>query len=530
MHVLYCIFISALLKIADGFTVKGSSGPLVVPLGGSVVLPCSVDSILPLEDLEVDWKRSDTETLIHLYQDGDIRPEAQHQDYHDRAHFFTEDIKHGNFSLLLNNLTAEDEGQYTCKVYSGQESGESVVEVQCGERLIVSGSNHSISAYEGEDVTLSCSVDSHIKPEEIEEVSWKKRDKDEDVPVLLYQDNMALPEASDKQFIDRVEFFNDEIHRGNFSLRLKRVRTEDKGVYICQVFARGLSANTTGILEQLGFSTLHIMVLILCIAACGSAVIICSCIYCRSDKNDTSRCVQACKVSLVICPNIFMFIAFIIWGVTEGFLKESITCSALYILRPVMLFWTVPHLDDLQDRTKPWIRFLTITGEFAALSVIFYSVIFTYTWKQISHYIKSNEPGIFVGSFAFMVLFCLCIFPGVQALVLSRLDYCNALLVKLQACTTKPLQMIQNAVGRVVFNEPKRAHLTPLFVRLQWLPIAAYIKFKALLMALKTTTGSAPHYLQSLIQTYVPSRSLRSAALASSVTCWLLVASDKSVC
>ncbi|XP_073712800.1 junctional adhesion molecule-like [Misgurnus anguillicaudatus] len=254
MHVLYCIFISALLMIADGFTVKGPSGPLVVPLGGSVVLPCSVDSLLPLDDLEVDWKRPDTETLVHLYEGGDIRPEAQHQDYHDRAHFFTEDIKHGNFSLLLNNLTAEDEGQYTCKVHTGQESNETVVEIKHVERLIVSGSNKSISVYAGEDVTLSCSVDSHIKPEEIEEVSWKKRDKGEPITVLLYQSNETQSESSDEQYRDRVEFFTDEIHRGNFSLRLKRVRTEDKGVYICQVFTGRLSANTTVILERLGES------------------------------------------------------------------------------------------------------------------------------------------------------------------------------------------------------------------------------------------------------------------------------------
>ncbi|XP_067282595.1 uncharacterized protein [Pseudorasbora parva] len=100
----------------------------------------------------------------------------------------------------------------------------------------------------------------------------------------------------------------------------------------------------------------------------------------------------------------------------------------------------------------------------------------------------------------------------VQALVLSRLDYCNALLAGLPACTIKPLQLIQNAAARVVFNEPKRAHVTPLFIKLHWLPMAARIKFKALVIAYKTTSGSAPIYLNSLVQTYTPSRSLRSAS------------------
>ncbi len=100
----------------------------------------------------------------------------------------------------------------------------------------------------------------------------------------------------------------------------------------------------------------------------------------------------------------------------------------------------------------------------------------------------------------------------VQALVISRLDYCNALLTGLPSNTIKPLQMIQNAAAQLVFNEPKRAHVSPLFVSLHWLPVAARIKFKTLMLAYRTTTGSAPPYFQSLLQIYIPSRNLRSAS------------------
>ncbi len=91
----------------------------------------------------------------------------------------------------------------------------------------------------------------------------------------------------------------------------------------------------------------------------------------------------------------------------------------------------------------------------------------------------------------------------VQALVISRLDYCNALLAGLPSNTIKPLQMIQNAAARLVFNEPKRAHVTPLFISLHWLPVAARIQFKTLTLAYKTTTGSAPTYFHSLLQMYL---------------------------
>ena len=101
----------------SGFTVTYTQDTYV-PLGSSVVLPCQVDKSLLKKSLKVEWRRTETdsETLVHLYEDG---AEKQQQDYQDRAHFFTEEIKHGNFSLRLDNLRAGDEGEYTCTVHGG---------------------------------------------------------------------------------------------------------------------------------------------------------------------------------------------------------------------------------------------------------------------------------------------------------------------------------------------------------------------------------------------------------------------------
>ena len=52
--------------------------------------------------------------------------------------------------------------------------------------------------------------------------------------------------------------------------------------------------------------------------------------------------------------------------------------------------------------------------------------------------------------------------------------------------------MVQNAAEGLVFDQPKRAHVTPLFIELHWLPLAARIKFKSLMLAYKVLNGRAP--------------------------------------
>ena len=99
----------------------------------------------------------------------------------------------------------------------------------------------------------------------------------------------------------------------------------------------------------------------------------------------------------------------------------------------------------------------------------------------------------------------------IQALVISRLDYCNSLLAGAPASAIKPLELVQKAAARLVFNHPKFSHTTSLLRSLHWLPVAARIQFKTLVLTYRATKGTAPSYLQAMVKPYTPSRSLRSA-------------------
>ena len=100
----------------------------------------------------------------------------------------------------------------------------------------------------------------------------------------------------------------------------------------------------------------------------------------------------------------------------------------------------------------------------------------------------------------------------ISSLVLSRLDYCNALLAGLPADEITRLQRIQNNAARLVFQKSKRNHVTPLLLELHWLPVKYRIQYKIATFAFRRFENTLPPYLSSLLNIYQPSRSLRSSS------------------
>ena len=87
----------------------------------------------------------------------------------------------------------------------------------------------------------------------------------------------------------------------------------------------------------------------------------------------------------------------------------------------------------------------------------------------------------------------------VQAIVMSRIDYCNSLLYGVTATNLTKHQRVQRVAARLVCSVPRHEHVTPSLISLHWLPIRFRINFKIAMFAFKCIHGQAPSFLKNLI-------------------------------
>ncbi|XP_051521497.1 sodium channel, voltage-gated, type IV, beta a [Myxocyprinus asiaticus] len=92
--------------------------------GSSVLLPCTYSSCIGIKNLYFNWQYKDNGTLIKLCEavipaEG-IEPHVKI--YHERV-VFVGSSKDSNISILLHNVTFEDQGDYICFAINPKEKG-----------------------------------------------------------------------------------------------------------------------------------------------------------------------------------------------------------------------------------------------------------------------------------------------------------------------------------------------------------------------------------------------------------------------
>ena len=96
-----------------------------------------------------------------------------------------------------------------------------------------------------------------------------------------------------------------------------------------------------------------------------------------------------------------------------------------------------------------------------------------------------------------------------NALVSSRLDYCNSLFLTFSDFELRRLQLAQISLCRVVTRSSKISHITPQLKKLHWLPVRYRVQFKIGLITYKILNQGQPVYLREIIYPYTSSRNTR---------------------
>ena len=98
-----------------------------------------------------------------------------------------------------------------------------------------------------------------------------------------------------------------------------------------------------------------------------------------------------------------------------------------------------------------------------------------------------------------------------NALISSRLDYCNSLINNIAKQDLSKLQRVQNCLARVILRAPRFSPSLPLLKQLHWLPVNYRIKFKLCTLTFRALAIHQPPYLASLLHFSNIPRQLRSS-------------------
>jgi hypothetical protein len=87
----------------------------------------------------------------------------------------------------------------------------------------------------------------------------------------------------------------------------------------------------------------------------------------------------------------------------------------------------------------------------------------------------------------------------VYAFILSRLDYCNAVLAGLPKSTTDILQRVQNCAARLVLGLRPQDSANGALKQLHWMPIRYRNKYKLCVLMHGVTVHQSPSYITDIV-------------------------------
>ncbi|XP_037058206.1 selection and upkeep of intraepithelial T-cells protein 1-like [Peromyscus leucopus] len=119
-----------LFSFLEEFTVTGSEGPVLAPLGGTLELSCQLSPPQPAQHMEIRWFQNHYTQPVYLYRDGkDLYGEIISK-YLGRTELLKDAIGEGKVTLRILSVTVDDGGPYHCIFKNDEQFIEHITEVK----------------------------------------------------------------------------------------------------------------------------------------------------------------------------------------------------------------------------------------------------------------------------------------------------------------------------------------------------------------------------------------------------------------
>ncbi|XP_019210080.1 neural cell adhesion molecule 2-like [Oreochromis niloticus] len=218
---------STLLFVSFLVFVSADQKNITAESGQDVTLTCRAPNN---NIIAVEWSRDDLrDKYVLWYQNG--RSPDEHQFFKNRVDLQDRQMKDGDVSLILKNVTINDTGTYECHVFMrGTSSWKSISIVYL--TVVDPPDQKNITAESGQNVTLTCRA-----PNNNILVKWSTAVLQQEY-APLYQDEQFDRSNQHPSFKNRVDLQDRQMKDGDVSLILKDVTIDDAGTYECRVLMK----------------------------------------------------------------------------------------------------------------------------------------------------------------------------------------------------------------------------------------------------------------------------------------------------
>ncbi|XP_030580082.1 uncharacterized protein LOC115776502 [Archocentrus centrarchus] len=191
----------------------------------------------------VEWSRADLgNEYVLQYPDDQLDPEHQHPSFKNRVDLQDRQMKDGDVSVILKNVTINDTGTYECRVVQRRKKhrkralpdGELISSIYL--RVVAPPDQETITAVPGQNITLTCRASNNNN--KIILVQWDRADLSK--KVVVYRGDYVPEEHP--SFKNRVDRHDGWMKGGDVSVILKNVMINDTGTYKCRVLMEGTSS------------------------------------------------------------------------------------------------------------------------------------------------------------------------------------------------------------------------------------------------------------------------------------------------